>query len=88
MLLEASKGLFHFFISAGSSVFPEKAVKWKVGCTGIFHSESGPMARREGIALPSELAARSGSRLEPMSLLVSCQAFCSLAEMSYSFLRL
>ena len=52
----------------GSGDFHEKAVKWNICCTWFFYSEWAALARQERIALPSELAVASGSRLDPMSL--------------------
>ena len=43
----------------------------KIG-TWFFSLECATLARRERIALPSELARESGSRLDPMSLRAEC----------------
>jgi hypothetical protein len=53
----------------GSGDFHEKAVTVEFVGTWFFYSEWAALARWEWIALPSELAVASGSRLDPKSLL-------------------
>ncbi len=54
--------------SAIFGVFHEKAVKGEFLFTWFFYAECALIARRERIALPSELTVARGSWFDPMSL--------------------